>query len=215
MMGDKDYNQTVNNALDALVRETELQIRDSQDNKNIFLQEICGCMRRSYYDRFDKIEIRQKSFGSLFGGLIRKLPYGSKIGEFSIEEIKLKGQADMIVDDIIVIFRTVSTSPETPAASDILYVNSCMWIFNKTEGVIVYLAHDNTHTPFSVMREKKIFEEAIRRVRVYSNLISEKKVPILEPSPECTSCQYYERCFMKKNEGKQFSLTEMFGVKKK
>ena len=214
-MGDKDYNQTVNNALDALVRETEQQISDPQNSKNISLGEVCRCMRRSYYDRFEKIEDSQKSFAKLFGGLIRKLPYGSKIGEFAIEDITLKGQADMIVDDVVIIFRSANTIPDTPFASDVLYLNGCMWIFNKTDGVIVYLTHDGTHVPFSVMREKRVFEEAIRRVRVYSNLISDKKVPILEPSSECSTCQYYERCFMKKNEGKQFSLTEMFGVKKK
>ena len=215
MMGDKDYNQTVNNALEALVRETQQQITDPQNNKNIFLHEICRCMRRSYYDRFEKIEESQKSFANLFGGLIRKLPYGAKVGEFAIEEILLKGQADMIVDNIVIIFRSTDTIPETPSAADVLYVNGCMWIFNKTEGVIVYLAHDGTHVPFSIMREKRVFEEAIRRVRVYSNLIADKKVPILEPSSECATCQYYERCYMKKNEAKQFSLTEMFGVKKK
>ena len=215
MMGDKDYNQTVKDALDALIEQTEKQIADPQNSKQISLGEICRCMRRSYYDRFERMENPQKSFAQLFSGLIRKLPYGSKEGEFSIDEIKLNGQADMIVDDVVIIFRSSDVAPETPAAGDVLYLNGCLWIFNKTEGVIVYLTVDGKHVPFSIIREKRVFEEAIRRVRVYSNLISDKKIPILEPSSECSECQYYEKCYMKKNEGKQFSLTEMFGVKKK
>jgi CRISPR-associated exonuclease Cas4 len=171
-------------------------------------------MRRSYFNRFDRIEQENKSFGNLFGGLIRKLPYGSKIGQFSIDEINLKGQPDMIVDDVVIIFKTVPASPEIPFASDILHLNACLWIFNKSEGVLIYITDDGKESSFALIREKKMFEEVIRRVRVFSNLISDKKAPILEPSSECSSCQYYERCFIKKYEGKQFSLTELFGKRK-
>jgi CRISPR-associated exonuclease Cas4 len=172
-------------------------------------------MRRSYFDRFDAIEPAGKNFNIVLGGLIRKLPYGAKLGEFAIEEIKLKGQADMIVEDIIIIFKTIREPPENPAASDILYLNGCMWIFNKTEGVIVYMTGDGKETSFALTREKRMFEEVIRRVRVFSNLIADKKTPILEPSSECNQCQYYEKCYIKKHEEKQLSLSELFGSKNK
>jgi CRISPR-associated exonuclease Cas4 len=212
MMGDRDYRKTISGAIDAITRETEPQI-SNQDGKTVFLQEVVRCMRRSYFDRFDRIE-SNKIFGNLFGSLIRKMPYGSKIGEFTIEDIKLKGQADMIADDIVIIFKMISSAPETPSASDVLYLNACMWIFNKTEGVIIYITSDGTESSFSLLRDKKMFEETIRRVRVFSNLVSEKKLPILEPSLECSRCQYYERCYIKKQEGKQFSITELFGINK-
>ena len=121
----------------------------------------------------------------------------------------------MIVDDVVIIVKTVKEAPENPIASDVLYLNGCMWIFNKTEGVIIYLTGEGMETSFALYREKKMFEELIRRVRVYSNLISDKKVPILEPSIECTNCQYYDRCFIKKREGKQISIHELFGSKNK
>jgi CRISPR-associated exonuclease Cas4 len=215
MMGDKNYKQTINSALDALVRETTPKITNPNDKNEVFLHEVTRCMRRSYFDRFDAIEQTRKDFESILGGLIRKLPYGSKIGEFAIDEIKLKGQADMIVDDIVFVFKTVKDVPDNPDASDILYLNGCLWVFNKTEGVIVYLTSDGKETSFAMNREKKMFEEIIRRVRVFSNLIADKKTPILEPSPECTNCQYYERCFLKKREGKQISISELFGSKNK
>jgi CRISPR-associated exonuclease Cas4 len=214
MMGDRDYRKIITGAIDALARETEYKVGNPSDNKSIFLHEVVRCMRRSYFDRFDKIEQENNSFGELLGGLVRKLPYGSKMGDFAIEDIKLNGQADMIVDDIIIIFRKASGSPEIPNASDVLYLNACLWIFNKTEGVIVYLTNNEKESSFMVMRNKKMFEETIRRVRVFSNLISEKKIPILEPSPECSECQYYERCYIKKQEGRQFTLTELFSNKK-
>jgi CRISPR-associated exonuclease Cas4 len=215
MMGDKDYKQTINAALDVLTKETTPQITNLNDKNEILLHEVVRCMRRSYFDRFDIIEKTGRDFDGILGGLIRKLPYGSKLGEFAIDEIKLKGQADMIVDDIVFVFKTVKDAPENPDASDILYLNGCMWIFNKTEGVIVYLTNDGQETSFAMNREKKMFEETIRRVRVFSNLIADKKAPILEPSPECTSCQYYERCYIKKREGKQITISELFGSKNK
>lgn len=214
MMGDRDYRKTIISAIDAITKEVESQVADPNDNKTIFLYEVVRCMRRSYFDRFDRIEQENKSFGNLFGGLVRKLPYGSKIGQFAIDGINLKGQPDMIVDDVVIIFKTVPVSPETPFASDVLYLNACLWIFNKPEGIVIYITDDGKESSFALIREKKMFEEAIRRVRVFSNLISDKKTPILEPSTECTSCQYYDRCFIKKHEGKQFSISELFGVKK-
>src|SRR5574338_711364 len=214
MMGDKDFKQTINGALDALTREVTPTVSNPEDSKTIFLHEIVNCMRRSYFDRFDRLEAQGKNFAELFSGLIRKLPYGAKLGEFAIEEIKLKGQADMIVDDVVLNFKMTENPPEAPTAGDLLYLNSCMWIFNKNEGVLIYITSDGKETSFTLTREKKMFEETIRRVRVFSNLNSDKKVPILEPSPECNSCQYYERCFIKKKK-KQLSLTELFGVKKK
>jgi CRISPR-associated exonuclease Cas4 len=214
MMGDRDYRTTINNAIDVITRETESQVSNPQDNKTIYLHEVLRCMRRSYFDRFDRKESTSKNLIDVMGSLIRKLPYGSKMGEFAIEDIKLKGQVDMIVDDVVIIFKIVSSPPEVPIAFDILYLNAGMWIFNKTEGVVVYLTNDGKESSFIVLREKKMFEEVIRRVRVFSNLIGEKKTPILEPSIECSSCQYYERCFIKKQEGKQMSLSDLFGSKK-
>ncbi len=214
MMGDRDYRKTITSAIDALAKDTGFQVSNPSDNKMVFLHEVVRCMRRSYFDRFDRIEQENKSFGELFGGLVRKLPYGSKTGEFDIEEIKLRGQADMIVDEIVIIFKKISKTPETPNAADVLYLNACMWIFNKTDGVIVYLTDDEKESSFTVMRDKKMFEETIRRVRVFSNLISDKKVPILEPSQECSGCQYYERCYIKKHGDQSFTLADLFTHKK-
>ncbi|MEM3064898.1 MAG: Dna2/Cas4 domain-containing protein [Candidatus Nitrosotenuis sp.] len=213
MMGDRDYRRIIGAAADALAKEIGFGVPDPADSKSIFLHEVVRCMRRSYFDRFDRREEGDRSFTEMVGGLIRKLPYGAKTGEFAIEDIKLKGQADMIVDDVVLIFKKAPAQPETPDASDVLYINACMWIYNKTDGVIVYLT-DEKESSFVVMRDKKMFEETIRRIRVFSNLIAEKKMPILEPSAECSGCQYYERCYIKKQQGKQFSLAELFGQKK-
>jgi CRISPR-associated exonuclease Cas4 len=213
MMGDTDYRSTIKNAIDSIGRELEIKI-DPNDFNTINLQEVVQCLRRSYYDRTDSKEIERRGFNDLLSGLLRKLEYGSEAKDFAIDDIKLKGQADMIVDDIIVLFRPSQTVPESPLAQDLLYLNSCLWIYDKTDGMIIYITNDREEFTFSLTRDKKMFEEVIRRVRVLSDLLKEQKTPILEPSVNCVDCQYYQRCFINKKSSKQLSLAEMLGLSK-
>lgn len=213
MMGDRDYRQLIKNAIESIGRDIEPKI-DPKDNKTIYIHEIVRCLRRSYFDRIDPIEVQRTSFNNLMTGLLQKMEYGGKEGKFSIEELTLKGKADMIVDDAIIIFRSALQVPESPFASDLLYLNACMWIFNKVEGIVVYMTPDGKETSYSLTKEKKMFEEIVRRVRVLNDLLDEKKIPILEPSVECSSCQYYERCFVKQKIGKQINIHELFGLSK-
>lgn len=213
MMGDRDYRHLIKNAIDSIGRDIEPKI-DPKDNKTIFIHEVVRCLRRSYFDRVEPQEVKRTSFNNLMTGLLQKMEYGGKEGEFAIEDITLKGKADMIVDDAIIIFRSTLQVPENPWAADLLYLNSCMWIFNKVEGIVVYMTSDGKEASFSLTKEKKMFEEIVRRVRVLKDLLEEKKVPILEPSVECSSCQYYERCFVKQKIGKQINIQELFGISK-
>ena len=213
-MGDRDYRNIIQNAIGSIGKELEIQI-DSKDIQTIHLQEVVQCLRRSFYDRVEPNEIERRGFNELLSGLLRKLEYGSGPKEFAIDDIKLKGQVDMLVDDSILLFRSATGELENPLANDILYLNACMWIYDKVEGVIIYITGDRKETTFSLTRNKKMFEEIIRRVRVLHDLLKEQKVPILEPSTECSDCQYFERCFMKRKNAKEMSLAEMLGMGKK
>ena len=212
-MGDRDYRQLIKNAIESISKDTVPKVDDPKDDKTIHLHEVVRCLRRSYFDRTDPIDVQKTSFSNMMSGLLQKMKYGGGEGEFSVEEIKLKGRADMIVDDAMFIFRSASELPEIPFSSDILYLNACLWIFNKIEGVIVYIAPDGKEGSFSVSKDKKMFEEIIRRVRVLHDLLGEKKLPILEPSNECSSCQYYEKCYIKQKIGQQITLHDLFGLK--
>ena len=90
-----------------------------------------------------------------------------------------------------------------------------MWIYGIDDGVIIYIADDGKENTFSLTKNKKMFEEVIRRVRVLNSLLRERKAPILEPSAECEHCQYFERCYTTKKNTKQISLSEMLGIGKK
>ena len=213
MMGDRDFRTIIQTALGSIGKELQLDI-DSENVQTIHLQEVVQCLRRSYFDRIDPVEIERRGFNELLSGLLRKLEYGSNPKEFEIDDIKLKGQTDMLVDDVIMLFRPAQNELDNPLANDILYLNACLWIYDKTEGIIVYITGDKKETTFSLTRNKKMFEEVIRRVRVLNNLLKEQKAPILEPSTECSECQYYERCFIKKKNSKHVDIGEMLGLGK-
>lgn len=213
MMGDRDYRTLIQNSINSIGKELEPEV-DVKDIKTIHVHEAVRCLRRSYYDRTDSLQINRTTFSDLLSGLLRKLKHGSEPGEYELEDLKLKGQADMIVDGAVMIFRSAKQLPENPVASDILYLNACLWIFNKGDGILVYLTDDRQEISFSLTKNKKMFEEVVRRVRVLNDLLKDKKAPILEPSEECSTCQYYERCYVNRKMGKAITLKDLVGMNK-
>ena len=65
MMGDRDFRTTIQNAIKSIGNELEIDI-DSKDFETIHLQEVVRCMRRSYYDRVEPLEIERRGFNGFF-----------------------------------------------------------------------------------------------------------------------------------------------------
>ena len=218
--GDRDYKQIVRDAIDSIGEDIEFKI-DAKDISTIYLQEAVKCLRRSFYDRTDPLETEQTQFNKVLGGLFRKMKSQASIGNYDMDGgLALKGQVDMIKDDVVLIFRSIDKFPENPMPVDILYVNACMWMFDKIEGVIVYITPDGKEDSFVTNRNQRMFEEVIRRTKVLHDLLEKNKAdpkakpPIIEPSLDCLDCQYYERCYIKKKTGRTItmgSLLNQFG----
>jgi len=217
VVGDRDYKQIVRDAIDSIGEDAQLKF-DLKDSNTIYLHEATKCLRRSFYDRTEPLETEQTQFNKVLGGLFRKMKSQSIVGKYEMDgSLALKGQADMIEDDVILIFRSVNRYPENPLPADILYINACMWMFNKIEGVVVYITPDGKEESFVTNKNQKMFEEVIRRTKVFHDLLEKRntdpkaKPPIIEPSIDCLDCQYYERCYIRKKEGKQITLSSLFG----
>ena len=214
---DRDYKQIVRDAIDSIGEDVQLKF-DTKDPNIVYLHEATKCLRRSFYDRTEPLETEQTQFNKVLGGLFRKMKSKATIGTYKMDSgLALKGQADMIEDDVVMIFRAVNRYPENPLPADILFVNACMWMFDKIEGVVVYITPDGKEESFVTNKNQKMFEEVIRRTKVFHDLIERKntdpkaKPPIIEPSMDCLDCQYYERCYIRKKEGKQITLSSLFG----
>ncbi len=210
-MGDRDYRRIITDVIERISHDTKPETE--KDNKIIRFSEVTRCLRRSYFDRVDPLEQKGLRFSDFFRELIRKMPYGSVQGEFPLDGIKLKISADMIVDDVVIIFRPVSKPPERLIPSDALYLNACLCILKKTDGIVLYLAENGDEISFSLIRENRMFEESIRRAKILNNLLEEKKIPIIEPSLECNNCQYYEKCYVKEKKPVSFTIESLLGFK--
>ena len=217
VVGDRDYKQIVREAIDSIGEDAQLKF-DTKDPNIIYLHEATKCLRRSFYDRTEPLETEQTQFNKVLGGLFRKMKSKATIGTYKMDGgLALKGQVDMIEDDVVMIFRAVNRYPENPLPADILFVNACMWMFDKIEGVVVYITPDGKEESFVTNKNQKMFEEVIRRTKVFHDLIERRntdpkaKPPIIEPSMDCLDCQYYERCYIRKKEGKQITLSSLFG----
>ena len=215
--GDRDYKQVIRDAIDSIGEDISLKI-DTKDINTIYLHEATKCLRRSFYDRMDPLETEQTQFNKVLGGLFRKMKSNATTGRYDMDGgLVLKGDADMIKDDVILIFRSVDKFPENPMPADMLYLNACMWLFEKIEGVIVYITPDGKEESFVANRNQKMFEEVIRRTKVLHDLLEKNKAdpkakpPIIEPSRDCLDCQYYERCYIKKKTGKTITISSLFG----
>ena len=98
-----------------------------------------------------------------------------------------------------------------------LFRSACMWMFDKIEGVIVYITPDGKEDSFVTNRNQKMFEEVVRRTKVFHDLLErytadpKAKPPIIEPSLDCLDCQYYERCYIRKKQGKTVTISSLFG----
>ena len=217
VVGDRDYKQIVREAIDSIGEDAQLKF-DTKDPNIVYLHEVTKCLRRSFYDRTEPLETEQTQFNKVLGGLFRKMKSKATIGTYEMDSgLALKGQVDMIEDDVVMIFRAVNRYPENPLPADILFVNACMWMFDKIEGVVVYITPDGKEESFVTNKNQKMFEEVIRRTKVFHDLIERRntdpkaKPPIIEPSMDCLECQYYERCYIRKKEGKQITLSSLFG----
>jgi len=210
-MGDRDFRTVIKNSIESVGKELDYKI-DLENVNKIHVNEVTKCMRRSYYDRIDPAEPERTRFSDLLGGMFRKLDYGSIPATYDLKNgVSLEAQSDMIADDVVMIFRSVSEFPEDPFAKDILYLNACLWIYNKVDGIIVYIDGVGNEASFALTKDKKMFEELVRRVQTFRTLVSEKKVPQVEPSTECSTCQYYERCFGKKKRNERDLVQQILG----
>ena len=103
-MGDRDFRKVIQNSIESVGRELDYKF-DKGDISKIHANEVTGCLRRAFYDRTDEIEVDRTSFSDLIGGMFRQLEYGAQPKDFSLEDISLQAQADLIVDDLVMIFR--------------------------------------------------------------------------------------------------------------
>jgi CRISPR-associated exonuclease Cas4 len=215
MLGDRDVRKEIQKALDKIYEDTHQKI-NREDPDRINAIEASRCTRLSYYERKDSLPSDNTTRMSflLTEGLRRSL--NNVRGEYKANNLILEVAADMIINnELIVRFEVVVNLPDIPHPRDLLYLNACLFAFNKSEGILIYINVEGKSLEFSVTKNNKMFEEILRRARVLSTLLKESKVPIVEPCDFCLNCKYYERCYSRETKNSSFSLESLLGLEKK
>jgi CRISPR-associated exonuclease Cas4 len=217
MLGGKNLHEVIENAIDDRYKNLSVKI-DKTNPDRIHAIEASGCTRFAYYERKDSLpsDSATKVSGLLGDGMRHSL--SNALGEYKVDTLALEVNVDMIIaNEFIVRFEIVSTLPEVPHPRHMLYLNACLFALNKYEGFLIYMTSEGKTVEFSVTKNNKMFEELIRRAKVLSTLLKENRVPIVEPSDQCISCKYFERCYARKKikeESSGFILEEIFKPKK-
>jgi CRISPR-associated exonuclease Cas4 len=216
MLGGRNVRETIEKSLDKLHDDLSVRV-DKKNPDKIHAVEASGCTRFAYYERKDPLPADGMSKISILLGAAMRHSLSNMRGEYKVDSLSLEVNADMIMaDEYVVRFEVVPALPEVPHPRDMLYLNACLFAFNKSDGILIYITAEGKSVEFSVTKNNKMFEEIVRRARVLSTLLKDGKVPIVEPSELCLKCRYYERCYARKQEKDEssgFILEEIFKKK--
>ena len=214
MLGDIDIRRMIEKTIDKIY--DDFQNVDKRNPDRIHALEVSRCTRLSYYERKDPLRDDETArMAILLKDSIRRT-FNNIRGEYKVDNLILEVNADMVInEEFILRFEVVANLPEIPHPRDLLYLNACLFAFNKSDGIIMYINLEGKTIGFSVTKNNRMFEEIIRRTRVLNTLLKESKVPIVEPSDLCLTCKYYQRCYYREKKTSNFSLETLLGLGKK
>jgi CRISPR-associated exonuclease Cas4 len=209
MLGGRNFHKLIGDELIKISKKLTLVY----DSNGIHVSEITRCSRLSYFERMDPfVDEYSNALSNISKGSLTKLLNGIT-REYKVDDLILYATVDLIIDnEMIINFVPVSKLPEYPHPNDLLYTNASMFIFDIQGGFIVYFTPEGKFVEFSVSESKRMFEQVVRRARILSLLLKEKKTPVVEPSELCFSCKYFQRCFQQKESE---HLVDILGIGKK
>ena len=214
MLGDIDIRSMIEKTIDKIY--DDFQNVDKRNPDRIHALEVSRCTRLSYYERKDPLRDDETARMSILLKDSIRRTFNNIRGEYKVGNLILEVNADMMInEEFIVRFEVVANLPEIPHPRDLLYLNACLFAFNKSDGIIMYINLEGKTIGFSVTKNNRMFEEIIRRTRVLNTLLRESKVPIVEPSDQCITCKYYQRCYYREKKTSNFSLETLLSLGKK
>lgn len=214
MLGSRDFPKLIQ---DKLIQIYCAGVKHKQlDADTIDVAEAIQCNRLSYYER---TEPENDALPQIIQKILRlgfRDAMGSKAAEYKVENLTLTVTPDLVFEkDFVVNFYPVSTLPDSLLPEDMLYTNACLFALEREVGLVVYVTQDGQQTLFFVGKSNRMFEQVVRRARILSILLGERKTPVIEPSRYCLTCKYNDRCFpQQKDTGPQL-LEGLFSLGKK
>ncbi|HEX2013666.1 MAG TPA: hypothetical protein VLA68_00425, partial [Nitrososphaera sp.] len=157
MLGGRDVRNTIEKSLSKLHDDLSVKI-DKKNPDRIHAVEASGCTRFAYYERKDPLPADNMSKISILLGAAMRHSLSNARGEYRVDSLSLEVNADLIMaDEFIVRFEVVSALPEVPHPRDLLYLNACLFAFNKNDGILIYITAEGKATEFTVTKNNKMF----------------------------------------------------------
>src|SRR3712207_3191650 len=149
MLGGRNLHEMIENAIDDIYKNLSVKI-DKTNSDRIHAIEASGCTRFAYYERKDPLPSDNATkISSLLGNGMRHSLDNIR-GEYKIDTLALEVNADMIMaNEFIVRFEIVPAVPDVPHPQHMLYLNACLFAFNKDEGFLIYMTEDGKMVEFS------------------------------------------------------------------
>lgn len=183
------------------------------EKTKIFVTEITGCIRQSFYNRIFLNNLSYKAAFRILRGILlhewlaEKLPIGlSEVRdrnylkmEMEIKDgIKLLGRADYLMGNCVVELKTTSKKKiDKPLEEHVNQVLMYMYMLKKDKGVIVYL-HDNGEiSSFTINRDEGKIKKLIEKAKDLYKALKSGYAPKAEPGYYCKWCPWNTRDFCK------------------
>ena len=210
MLGNNDYSQKLKN----LVKQTLINSATKngiKENKKIYVTDLVGCIRRSYYIKKYGFQVDESTalwllFGGLFHDLITPAIAEAFKGQkevsinYKFEDVEIHGRVDVLLDDSIIELKTCSKLPIKPKLSHVEQLNVYMNILNKKIGYLVYISKVQADTVvFECEKNHRMFQQTLEKAKLLKKALDndippEVNLPLSARRQFCDSCPFYEKC---------------------
>jgi len=210
MLDGNKYFETIRTLIKQTFIKSINKVNQS-DNKTIYITDLVGCIRRSYYIKKYGFPVDESTalwllLGTMFHDLIIPVIAEALNGQkevptmYSYEGVDIRGRVDILLDDAVIELKTCTKLPMKPKLSHVEQVNAYMHFFNKPKGVLVYVSkiqadvavfecNKNPHMFQQTLEKAKILKEAIE-----NNTPPEVNLPLSVRRQFCASCQFFDKC---------------------
>ena len=192
-----------------LLKELIKAYESREHEDGIYISSLSTCLRKAFYEQFFPVYETKLSKPVFEGTAIHYFidylvkNYGNLLMEnidsevrvrYIIDDIKLVGRADIVLDDRIIEVKTTSNIPFKPYTSHVLQANAYAYILRKKYFEIAYISNDRIKS-FVYETRKDLFDVIVERARILSTAFKTGIAPDREVSQLCVKCPFYDKCF--------------------
>lgn len=163
----------------------------------IMPSEITVCLRKSFYIRKKGTNVIGESavFGIAIHNTVQDIAkkFNCEIEKEvngKIEDIEVKGRADLVCDDSVIEIKTTTLHDQRHYFQLAIYTK----LLNKNKAYMLYIDRETANITFFEVDISFILPFAVERLKTYKDALLNNKLPSKEYSQLCKYCIYKTYC---------------------